>query len=209
MSSPVSLQRVASTVVPSDISECGRDEHVAKLPPLTELEILFDVKPFSEAVRNDVRSQFLVDQVRQIGAQAFWGNNCLEDCTSRQGWRLNIAAEPASHGDEVLGFIVYKIDPRNKLLHIQYLAVAANHRRHGIGSKLMKSLQNYATKTLTNSMVDRIACACVPEAVSFYKKHHFQKIRRIVPDPSEESSSTEKQIPLQYQMEWRVPKRKK
>jgi ribosomal protein S18 acetylase RimI-like enzyme len=117
-------------------------------------------------------------------------------------------------GDEVFGFIVYKVDSSHKVLHIQYIAVAEKHRRHGIGSKLIKSLQQYASKTLTRSTVEKIACACVPEAVEFYQKHCFRKGKRIVPDDENGGESkeingvVEVQIPLQFQMEWKVPQKR-
>lgn len=213
MASPTSLQRLASTVVPSDASECGLDIQVIKDNSGTGFEILFDVKPFSGSTRDDSRMMFLVEQVRIIGEQAFWGNNCIADCNTRMGWRLNIACQTASSGDEVLGFVVYKIEPKNKVLQIQYIAVAEKHRGRGVGSKLIKSLQKYASTTLTNSMVERLACACVPEAVEFYQKHCFRKMRRIVAEQSDSvdvfpRATIEIQIPLQFHMEWRVPHKK-
>ena len=208
------LQRVASTVVPSDVSEA--DLEVEHLKPIEEarFEILVDVKPFSSAAKNDPRMWCLVEQVELIGRTAFWGNNVLNDCSSRQGWRLDIVAQEASLGDEVFGFVVYKVDTKHKILHIQYIAVAERHRRHGIGSKLLKSLQKFATKVLTKSTVERIACACVPEAVEFYQKHNFRKCKRIVPSEDEvetklSDGTIEKQLPLQFQMEWKVPNKKR
>lgn len=213
MASPTSLQRVASTVAPSDISDSGFDSHDTKPPQVGEFEILFDVKPFAGSTRDDSRMRFLVEQVRIIGEQAFWGNNCLAECNTKSGWRLNIASQLMLSGDEVLGFVVYKIEPKKKILQIQYIAVAEKHRGHGVGSKLIKSLQNYATKTLTHAMVEKLACACVPEAVEFYQKHCFRKIRRIVAEESDSanvlpSPSIDIQIPLQFHMEWRVPNKK-
>ena len=178
--------------------------------PARELEILSDVRPYSEKARTDIRTSFLIEQVKIIGEQAFWGNNCLEDCSKRHGWKLNILAQPASVGDEVYGFVVYKVDMKQRILQIQYIAVADKHRRHGAGSKLIKALQKYASKVLTRSMVDRIACACVPEAVEFYQKHNFRKCKRIIPEENEREvilpdGMVEKQIPLQFHMEWKVP----
>ena len=213
MSSPTSLFRVASTVVPSDVSECclslsGPKGNAAP----RRSEIIFDVKPFSETVKNDPRLWFMVEQVRQIGSNAFWGNDCLLECNKKNGWRLNIIGEPRDVGDEVFGFMIYKVDSGHKVLHLQYIAVAEKHRRHGIGSKLIRSLQQFATKTLTRSMTEKIACACVPEAVEFYQKHCFRKGKRIVPDEEEPTEDTpdnltkDVQIPVQFQMEWKVPR---
>jgi ribosomal protein S18 acetylase RimI-like enzyme len=209
MASPISLVRVASTVVPSDYGEVT-PVHSNKLPndeSQYHSEILFDIKPFSDQVVHDERLCCIIDQVRQIGQSAFWGNDCLVDCTKRHGWRLNIICEPSNIGDEVFGFIVYKIDRNDRVLHIQYIAVAEKHRRHGIGSKLIKSIQQYTAKTLTVSMIDRIVCACVPEAVQFYQKHSFRKSKRI--EASEEELTVDHQIPLQFQMEWKVPDKRK
>lgn len=214
MTSPASLYRVASTVAPSDISDLGYIQTRKNLHD-SETEILFDIKPFSEAVKSDPRKWFLVEQVKQIGNSAFWGNDCICECTSRHGWRLNIIAEPANVGDEVFGFLVYKVDSHQKVLHIQYIAVAEKHRRRKIGSKLIKALQQYATKTLTRACVDKVVCAVVPEAVEFYQKHCFKKGKRIVPGQEEAAGETlpdgrvQIQIPLQYHMEWRVPAKKR
>ena len=215
MSSPVSLRRVASTVAPSEASEYTPTvETKGTLAGGNNLihEIIFDLKPFADSVKADERMWFLVQQVKQIGESAFWGNNCLIDCSKRHGWRLNIISEPKSVGDEVFGFVVYKIDIEQGVLHIQYIAVAERHRRRGIGSKLIKSLQQYAAKTLTKSMVERIACACVPEAVEFYQKHCFKKGKRIISEEESEPcafGTIETLIPLQYAMEWRVPDKRK
>jgi len=211
MTSPTLLYRVASTVAPSDVSECDIQAPNVKLRQTSqEPEIIADVKPFSEAARADLRTSFLLEQVRMIGEQAFWGNNCLTECNKRQGWKLNILAQPAAVGDEVYGFVIYKVDVKQRILQIQYIAVADKHRRHGVGSMLLKALQKFATKILTKSTVDKIACACVPEAVGFYQKHNFRKCRRIVPDEHEREvvhadGTIEKQIPLQFHMEWKVP----
>ena len=208
MTSPVSLVRVASTVAPSDYSDTGvvcLDKGSSEQS--LQFEILFDIKPLSDQVLNDERLRYLVDQARQIGQNAFWGNDCFHDCSKRHGWRLNIIAEPPKFGDEVFGFVVYKIDSHDKVLHIQYIAIAEKNRRRGIGSKLLKSLQQYSAKTLTVSTVTRIACACVPEAVPFYQKHCFRKAKRII--ATEEEQEKEHQIPLQFQMEWKVPDRRK
>jgi ribosomal protein S18 acetylase RimI-like enzyme len=208
MASPVSLVRVASTVAPSDYSDAG----VACLDKGSneqslQFEILFDIKPLSDQVLNDERLRYLVDQARQIGQSAFWGNDCFHECSKRHGWRLNIIAEPPKFGDEVFGFVVYKIDSHDMVLHIQYIAIAEKYRRRGIGSKLLKSLQQYSAKTLTVSTVTRIVCACVPEAVPFYQKHCFRKAKRIV--ATEEEQEKDHQLPLQFQMEWKVPDKRK
>jgi len=209
MTSPISLVRVASTVVPSEYSDAPVVS--SNKFPTDETrhhsEILFDIKPFSDQVVHDERLRCIIEQVRQIGQSAFWGNDCLIECTKRHGWRLNIICEPARFGDEVFGFIVYKIDRNDRVLHIQYIAVAEKHRRHGIGSKLIKSIQQYTAKTLTVSTVDRIVCACVPEAVHFYQKHSFRKSKKI--EATEEEIKTDNLIPLQFQMEWKVPDRRK
>jgi ribosomal protein S18 acetylase RimI-like enzyme len=210
MTSPVSLCRVASTIAPSDDGELDIDGTQRKPLETLLMEIIADVKPFSDLVRNDTRLSFLVEQVKVIGQQAFWGNNCIVDCSKRNGWRLNIVTQPPNIGDEVFAFVVYKVDSKQRLLQIQYIAVAEKYRRHGIGSKLIKSLQKYATKTLTRMTVERIACACVPEAVEFYQKHNFRKCKKITVLPGEEQvvnddGTVEKQIPLQFQMEWKVP----
>jgi ribosomal protein S18 acetylase RimI-like enzyme len=214
MATSTPLQRVASTVVPSDVSEADFGFGCLKTVDGSTSVILVDVKPFSVATKNDPRLSYLVEQVQIIGKSAFWGNNCLSDCSHRNGWRLDIIAQPASSGDEVFGFVVYKVDTKNKTLHIQYIAVAERYRRHGIGSKLLKSLQRFASKVLTKSTVERIACACVPEAVEFYQKHNFRKCKRIVPTEDEiecllPDGTIEKQLPLQFQMEWKVPNKKR
>ena len=213
---PQILHHAPSTVATSDagdvgfydieFSGCGEGGLTA--------EVLFDIKPFSEASKAHERIYGLIEQVLKIGECAFWGNNCLVDCTSRRGWRLNIAAEPASVGDEVYGFIVYKIESHKKIMQIQYIAVAENHRRRGIGSKLIKSIQRYVRDTLTRSTIERIACACLPEAVEFYQSHQFRRGKRIVADDEADTvtltaeNAIEVQIPLQYHMEWKVPRRK-
>lgn len=214
MASPSLLYRVASTVVPSDVSECDINIALDKSPILSQLEIICDVKPFSESARTDMRTSFLLEQVRLIGEQAFWGNDCLSDCTKSNGWKLNILAQPASVGDEVYGFLIYKVDAKQRNLQIQYIAVANKYRRHGAGSKLLKALQKYAIKVLTRSYVEKIACACVPEAVEFYQKHNFRKCKRILPDEHEKevilpNGNIERQIPLQFLMEWKVPGKSK
>jgi len=158
---------------------------------------------------------FLVQQVKQIGEAAFWGNNCLSDCSRRHGWRLNIIAQPKSLGDEVYGFIVFKVDAEQRVLHIHYIAISERHRQKGLGSKLIKALQQYAVNTLTNSTVDRIVCACLPEAVDFYRKHCFRKGKKIVPDEKEKEGDVhsdgriETMVEVQYAMSWKVPDRKK
>lgn len=208
MSSPISLVRVASTVAPSDYSDAGRTSLDKDVEPQSlSFEILYDIKPLSTQVLNDDRLRYLVDQARQIGQAAFWGNDCFLECSKRHGWRLNIITEPPKFGDEVFGFVVYKIDSHDMVLHIQYIAVAESHRRRGIGSKLLKSLQQYAAKTLTVSTVTRIVCACVPEAVPFYQKHCFRKTKRII--ATEEEEQLDHQLPLQFQMEWKVPDKRK
>jgi len=191
-------------VVPSDYLDSNEAPKINSETQYTS-EILFDIKPYSDQAIHDERLRHIVDQVRQIGQAAFWGNDCLIDCTKRHGWRLNIIIEKP--GDEVYGFIVYKIDRIEMVLHIQYIAVAEKHRRHGIGSKLIKSIQQYASKTLTVSTVERIACACVPEAVQFYQKHSFRKSKRI--EATDEEVNADNQIPIQYQMEWKVPDKRK
>jgi ribosomal protein S18 acetylase RimI-like enzyme len=209
MTSPVSLVRVASTVAPSDYNEscpASIDKEVNVKESFT-YEILFDIKPMSDQVRQDERLLSIVTQARQIGQDAFWGNDCFLECSKRHGWRLNIIAETPKIGDEVFGFVVYKIDSHDMVLHIQYIAVAEKYRRRGVGSKLIKSLQQYAAKTLTVSTVTRIVCACVPEAVPFYQKHCFRKAKRIV--ATEEEQQVDHQIPLQFQMEWKVPDKRK
>ena len=213
MSSPISLIRVASTVAPSDYGESCAE--IQSKPGIdiahVVTEILTDIKPFSESVHSDPRLFELVEKVKQIGAAAFWGNNCLAECNKRCGWKLNVIAEPKNIGNDVLGFIVYKIDASNMVLHVQYIAVAHNHRRKGIGSKLIKHLQQYASRTLTSSTVLKIACACIPEAVKFYQKHSFRKVKRIVADEDEIAGEMlpdgrlEQQLELQYHMEWKVP----
>lgn len=214
MTSPISLRRVASTVASLDLGEESAKVEVAE-DNSRIYDIICDVKPFSECVKLDERMMFLVQQVKQLGEAAFWGNNCLTDCNRRHGWRLNIIAEPEAIGDEVFGFIIFKIDTEQRVLHIQYIAVSERHRRKGLGSKLIKSLQQYAIKTLTRSSVDRIVCACLPEAVDFYRKHCFRKGKKIVPTESELNGEVcsdgriETLVPLQYSMEWKVPEKKK
>lgn len=213
MTSPVALARVASTVASS---ECGMStsESIESSSPIVS-EILVDLRPFSPEVASDPRLNSIVSQVHEIGKEAFWGNNCLADCTKRNGWRLNVIVEPKNIGEEVFGFIVYKIDREAMVLHVQYIAVSDKHRRRGIGTKLLKALQNYAAKTLTVSTVQRIACACVPDAVKFYQKHCFRKVKKIVAEDEEEniiqeySIIPEVQIPLQFHMEWKVPDKRK
>ena len=216
MNSPTLLVRAASTIAPSDVSE--QVGVVSDIPKDDRddlhMEILHDIKPFSEKVRSDSRLWFLVEQVKGIGSSAFWGNDCLAECSNRHGWRLDIIAEPQIYGDEVFGFLVYKMDNQQKVLHIQYIAVAEKHRRRGIGSKLLKSLQTYATRVLTRATVERICCAVVPEAVEFYQRHNFKKGKKILANENESSphihGKIEIQIPLQYSMEWKVPlKRRK
>jgi GNAT superfamily N-acetyltransferase len=217
MSSPTMLYRVASTVVPSDVSEPGGLEETLHKDTYPEIlyEILYDVKPFSNSVRSDPRTWFLVEQVKQIGSSAFWGNDCISECNKRQGWHLNIIAQPRGVGDEVFGFMVFKVDSQQKVLHIQYIAVAQNHRRRGIGSKLIKTLQQYATKALTRATVEKICCAVVPEAVEFYQRHNFRKGKRILPTAEEAigkarpDGRVDVQLPLQFHMEWKVPVRKR
>jgi len=216
LSSPVILQRAPSTVAPSETSQDVYIYDESKRIESCNLqsEVYFDVKPFSEATKLNKRISFMVEQVMLIGESAFWGNNCLIDCKSRHGWRLNIIAEPRNAGEEVFGFLVYKIDSITKVLHIQYIAVAERHRRKGIGSKLIKSLKKYAQETLTYSTIERIACACLPEAVEFYQSHQFRKGKRIVAGEEEAcgkvlaDGSREVQVPLQFHMEWKVPKRR-
>ncbi len=208
MTSPVSLIRVASTVAPSDYSDAGQTSLIKDDNPQSlNFEILYDIKPLSEQALSDDRLRYIVEQARQIGQSAFWGNDCFLECSKRHGWRLNIIAEPPKFGDEVFGFVVYKIDSHDMVLHIQYIAIAEKYRRRGIGSKLLKSLQQYAAKTLTVSTVTRIVCACVPEAVPFYQKHCFRKSKRII--ATEEEVQVDHQIPLQFQMEWKVPDKRK
>ena len=212
MSSPSSLHRVASTVVPSDASDAEPSLDCKKIVGDCRCEILVDVRPFSDVVKQDPRMWYMVEQVKMIGHNAFWGNNCLIDCNKRVGWKLNIIAQLPTSGDEVFGFVVYKVDSKQKILQIQYIAIAEGYRRHGIGSKLLKSLQNYASKVLTKSTVERVACACVPEAVEFYQKHNFRKCKRIIPDDGEAEmvqpdGTVETQIPLQFHMEWKVPRK--
>ena len=212
---PPTLCRTASTVAPSDISEAGTYEGDGYKAVHREIqsEITLNIKPFSVNAQASPRLWSIVQQVKQIGESAFWGNNCLVDCNTRQGWRLNVISQPPAHGDEVFGFIVYKVDSQHKVLHIQYIAVSENHRRRGIGSKLIKSLQKYATNTLTRNTVEKMACACVPEAVEFYQKHNFRKGQRILPEEGDAprilaDGRMEVQIPLKYQMEWKVPAKK-
>lgn len=212
MTSPVALARVASTVASSECGMTLNEKNESLGAPLSE--IIVDLRPFSAEVASDERLSSIVNQVHAIGREAFWGNDCLTDCTKRNGWRLNVAVEPKTFGDEVFGFIIYKIDRECMVLHVQYIAVSDKCRRRGIGTKLLKALQNYAAKTLTVSTVQRIACACVPEAVKFYQKHCFRKVKRIVADDEEisvvpETGVAEKQIPLQFQMEWKVPDKRK
>ena len=218
MTSPVRLARVASTVATSDSGEYANiktsEKLVASLENL-QFEITCDVKPLETSLKCEDRIWFLVQQVKQIGETAFWGNNCLLDCSRRHGWRLNIIAQPKSVGDEVFGFVVFKIDADQRVLHIQYIAVIEKHRQKGFGSKLIKSLQNYATNTLTNSTVDRIVCACLPEAVDFYRKHCFRKGKKIIPDEEEQEGQIlpdgrkETLVALQFAMDWKVPDKKK
>lgn len=212
MTSPVCLARVASTVASSECSNSINEDvgHVGS--PI--IEIMVDLKPFSLEVAADERLSSIVNQVQAIGKDAFWGNNCLCDCTKKNGWRLNVAVEPNKVGDEVFGFVVYKIERETMVLHIQYIAVSDKYRRKGIGAKILKALQNYAAKALTVSTVQRIACACVPEAVKFYQKHCFRKVKKIVAAEEEgvvlpETGINEQQIPLQFQMEWKVPDKRK
>ena len=214
MTSPLSLIRVASTVAPSDYSESFADPQFKRdMPSVAHVvcEIISDVKPFSKSTRSDIRMFEMVEQVRVIGSRAFWGNNCLEDCNKRCGWKLTIIAEPKQVGNEVFGFIIFKIDSVNMVLHVQYIAVAHNHRHRGIGSKLIKHIKQFAHRILTSSTVQKIACACVPDAVKFYQKHSFKKVKRIVANEDEAAGELlpdgrlEQQIDLQYQMEWKVP----
>lgn len=213
---PEIIHHAPSTVATSDAGDVSFNdiEYSGCGETGSTVEVLFDVKPFSEASKAHGRAFSLIEQVLKIGECAFWGNNCLVDCTSRRGWRLNIAAEPATVGDEVYGFIVYKIESHKKILQIQYIAVAEKHRRRGVGSKLIKSIQRYVRETLTRSTIERIACACLPEAVEFYQRHQFRKGKRIVAEDEANmvkltsENAIEVQIPLQYHMEWKVPRRK-
>jgi GNAT superfamily N-acetyltransferase len=212
MTSPVSLARVASTVASSECEASLVDIQEFVNAPVCE--IMVDVKPYGVDTRDDSRLSTIVQRVQEIGQDAFWGNNCLTDCTRRSRWRLNVAVAPKNVGDEVYGFIVYKIDQQNMVLHVQYIAVSSKHRRRGLGSKLLKHLQNYAAKTLTVSTVQKIACACVPDAVKFYQKHSFRKLKRIEADEEEVAGiqvdgKIEQQIPIQFHMEWKVPDKRK
>ena len=216
MNSTIALQRAPSTVAPSDAGDntCLETESICNKIPTVASEVSFDIRPFSAEARSDPRISHMVQQVHRIGEAAFWGNNCLIDCSSRRGWRLNIIAQPAEVGNEVFGFLVYKIDSIRKVLHIQYIAVDENYRRQGIGSRLIKSIQKYSRETLTRSSIERIVCSCLPDAVEFYQRHQFRKGKRIVADYEEISGtvmpdgSLESQIPLQFHMEWKVPKKK-
>jgi ribosomal protein S18 acetylase RimI-like enzyme len=198
----------SSTVAPSEASEPdqvggSREKCLGIAMPI---QILLDIRPFSTLTHADDRLRSIIEQARRVGEKAFWGNDCFLDCSTKQGWRLNIGLDPSN--DDVLGFIVYRVEGSARVVHIQYIAVDERHRRRGIGTKLIKSLQQFVRSRLTRRVVDRIVCAVVPQAVPFYQTLQFRKGRRI--DTVEGGTVApcgrlEEQIPVQFQMEWKVP----
>jgi len=160
-------------------------------------DMLVDVRANGPAASTDSRVGRLIAQARELGSVTFWGNDVFEEVTKRGGWRLNILAQ-----DSLLcGFIVYKAQMDRELVEIQYLAVNPALRGQGCGAKLVKWVQNWAQTTLTKAQVNFVSCACVPEALGFYQRLGFKRLKEIKPADEEEATVL---IHGQFHMQWKL-----
>lgn len=164
----------------------------------SESVILTDVKPHAEENQSDPAMFALLAQARQLGQECFKGKDCLDGCSKRGGWRINLLAEGLDRGAaaSLLGFVIYRLKPDVRALSVYKLAVPEQYRRHGYGKLLMLGLVQQA-KQLPE--IDRVSLASLAGAISFYQRLGFKKLHTIT-----EKDATDTAFPGQVYMELRT-----
>ena len=160
-------------------------------------DMLIDIRANGPVAQTDSRIGRLITQARELGSKTFWDNDVFEGVTKRGGWRLNILAQDSF----LCGFIVYKADLEREIVEVQYLAVNPTLRGQGCGAKLVRWVQNWAQNSLTRTQVSYVACACVPEALGFYQRLGFKRLKEIKPVNDEEAAVL---INGQFHMQWKL-----
>eukprot|EP00442_Polarella_glacialis_P020064 CAMPEP_0115091958 /NCGR_PEP_ID=MMETSP0227-20121206/26442_1 /TAXON_ID=89957 /ORGANISM="Polarella glacialis, Strain CCMP 1383" /LENGTH=246 /DNA_ID=CAMNT_0002483609 /DNA_START=177 /DNA_END=917 /DNA_ORIENTATION=+ len=167
--------------------------------PLLDLEpvMITDLKPFAPEVQSDPEKAALLALVRDLGQECF-REDCLEGCSKRGGWRINILAAGLGQGAGVslLGFVVYRVKPEVHALTVAKLAVPAIYRRKGYGRVLMADLVQQA-KSLPE--IDVVSLASLQEAITFYHSLGFKRKQAITA-----KDETVSLVPGQVFMERRV-----
>lgn len=82
----------------------------------------------------------------------------------------------AEYKNIIVGYILSDLDQNNKKIHIMSFSVLNKFRRHGIGSMLINSLIEYATKENLKILSLYVHVENI-NAIKFYENHQFIKIK--------------------------------
>jgi GNAT superfamily N-acetyltransferase len=67
------------------------------------------------------------------------------------------------------------LDPGRRRAHLHYLAVQARHRSRGIGSRLLRAVEEWAREKGAELLLTDTNLRSNVGAVEFYERHGFQK----------------------------------
>eukprot|EP00931_Biecheleriopsis_adriatica_P078233 TRINITY_DN51690_c0_g1_i1.p1 TRINITY_DN51690_c0_g1~~TRINITY_DN51690_c0_g1_i1.p1 ORF type:complete len:425 (-),score=144.46 TRINITY_DN51690_c0_g1_i1:53-1243(-) len=168
------------------------------------LEVLPNISPESEQVKNQPRLQALLKQVAELSTEVFH-EDCLDGGVSKKkGWRLTLLARPVPEDPEnappedpetLLGFMVFRFRPDFQCLSIAKIAVPEVHRGRGFGKHLMEWCTKYAEK----QNLQHLSLSSLPDAVKFYRAFGFKPVK-VDSIRGDEDDLIEGQVYMEYRL---------